>query len=285
MQVLNSIFVCPKSNVARDFRRLYQMKKLFYFSLIVLFSCQLRKQSEPATLPQKISFVARITDSNTALKDTVAKQSVPAPKAVKSPQGIYQTILPFHGEMIQTISFSKDFTYRLQEEYKTGRKDSVVITKGNWSPSNGYIWLYENQLVRGRYFWRDDSLQYFSPFFHKNFPMHALKDAALNETLRSLKKEGMTLFGTGNKMEWSIEIDKEDSAFFTLPSWIQPEGFKIDSSVKNKDSVVYHAKNDLRGIRITVLPYFCTDGDFVYQRQISILYRDKLYGGCGIVYH
>ena len=151
-------------------------------------------------------------------KDTSSHASY-AVTPVKRPSGIYQFILPYQdgGHILHTIAFSPG-TYRLQEEY-SGREDSVVITEGTWAPSQGFIWLYKDQLVRGRYVWKGDSLQYFSPGSNKKFSLSKLQPASSNTVWEDKKKEGAILYGIGTEPFWSVEVTKHDSAVLSMPDW------------------------------------------------------------------
>lgn len=210
---------------------------------------------------------------------------LPAPQTLRAPSGIYQTFLPLDGRMEQTIAFFKDQTYQLQETYHA-KKDSVVITRGNWSPSDGFIWLYQDQVVRGRYKWNGDTLQYFSPSLNKNFSMRPLNDALEHRSGVPAKDQDLLLFGSGNEPFWSLSYNSRDSVSFLLAGWSKPLQLRITSANDTRDSSFYTAASDSAAIRITVYPYFCNDGmsDLVYHHKVRVQYNNQVYTGCGMVY-
>jgi uncharacterized membrane protein len=207
-------------------------------------------------------------------------------ETIKNPLGIYQTRLSYKGGIQHTIAFYKDNTYQLQEKYITAKKDSVVITRGNWSPSDGYIWLYKDQVVNGRYRWKGDTLQYFSPLNKQSFSMQSLTDANENNVWRKKADKGVSIVGIGNEPFWSIEVLRKDSISFLLPDWKKPLLLKISSATSNADSTAYVAKNDSTNLTVTILPFFCSDGmsDYVYSNKMRIRFNDQVYEGCGVVY-
>jgi uncharacterized membrane protein len=227
----------------------------------------------PATTPAdtSISFV----------EDTASHASYAAPQ-IKKPSGIYQFLLSNEAneKILHTIAFYPG-TYRLQEEY-IGKKDSVVITEGTWAPSQGFIWLYKEQLVRGRYTWLGDTLQYFSPRLNKKFSLVKLTPASTNAVWRDKAKQGAILFGVGTEPFWSIEVNKHDSAVLSMPEWTAPLKVKLSSTSLGQDSTVYIAASD--SLRIVVSSYFCSDGmsDFTYSNKVTVYYKGKTYQGCGL---
>jgi uncharacterized membrane protein len=230
-----------------------------------------------------------ITENNNAYtiaKDTSASISLPKVQKIKNPVGIYQALLPFDNKMEQTILFNKDLSYRLEEKYWTGKKDSITITEGTWMPSDGFIWLYKDQLVRGRYKWKGDTLQYFSPVLKKNFSMKHLKDAIQNTAWSNKAKQGIVVFGTGNEPFWNVELNNKDSISFRLSEWEHPLQLKIDSSFKDNDGVAYTAHRDSTQLRVTIFPHFCNDGmsDFIYRNKVKVQYNEQVYTGCAIMY-
>jgi uncharacterized membrane protein len=201
---------------------------------------------------------------------------------IKRPSGIYEFVLPYQNDqkILHTIAFYAG-TYRLQEEY-IGKKDSVVVTEGTWSPSQGYIWLYKDQLVRVRYVWKGDTLQYFNPGSDKKFSLAKLSPASSNPVWREKEKQGVILYGVGNEPFWSIEVSRHDSAVLSMPDWTSPLRVKLSSTNLNRDSTVYLADDD--SLRIVVFAYFCSDGmsDFTYSNKVSVIYKGRTYHGCGV---
>lgn len=214
-------------------------------------------------------------------KDTTSHASYAMPE-IKKPSGIYEFILPYEesGKILHTIAFYPG-TFRLQEEYMD-KKDSVVITEGTWMPSQGFIWLYKEQLVRGRYIWKGDTLQYFSPGLEKKFSLEKLTPASMNAVWRAKEKEGAVLYGIGTEPFWSVEVSKHDSAVLSMPEWTAPLRVKLSSTSLTKDSTVYLAASD--SLHIVVFPYFCSDGmsDFTYSNKVTVRYKGQIYKGCGI---
>jgi len=230
--------------------------------------------------------VIQSNDANTASSGTLSSIPLPAVQKIKSPNGIYQMVLPLKNKVEQTIAFNSDLTYQLQEKYGNGEKDSVVITEGTWTPSDGFIWLYKDQIVRGRYKWKGDTLQYYSPLLKKNFFMRELQDAVQNAAWNNKRKKGVVLFGTGNEPFWNIELDNKDSLSFLVSEWNQPLRIKIDSSFNRSDSIEYIGRTDSTQIRVTLFPQFCNDGmsKFIYRNKVKVQYNHQSYSGCGILY-
>ena len=94
-----------------------------------------------------------------------------------------------------------------------------MITTGNWAPSNGYIWLYKDQVVYSRYTWSGNQLQYFSPVLKKNWGMRHLQDVLQTKTWQNKKGEGAIVFAIGTEPFWSAEVNDRDSIFFQLSDW------------------------------------------------------------------
>jgi uncharacterized membrane protein len=116
--------------------------------------------------------------------------------------------------------------------------------------------------------------------------MQVMKDALLNDVLANKKQQGIILFGLGNEPFWNVELNNKDSVSFQIADWSQPVKLKVDSTIRNKDSLFYLAKNDSIDFKLTVLPYFCNDGmsDYVYGNKVQLQYNHQTYKGCGILY-
>ena len=213
-------------------------------------------------------------------RDTASHESY-APQ-IKKPSGVYQFLLPYDGNttILHTVAFYPT-SFRLQEEY-SGKKDSVVVTEGTWAPSQGFIWLYKEQLARGRYTWKGDTLQYFSPRLNKKFSLTKLTPASANKVWMDKRKQGTILFGVGTEPFWSVEINKRDSIVLSMPDWTVPLHVKIAETKKEKNGTVYSSVTD--SLRVTVHPYFCNDGmsDFIYTNKVTVNYKGKTYEGCGM---
>ena len=212
--------------------------------------------------------------------DTTSHASFTTPP-VKKPSGIYQFLLPYNAEtrILHTIAFYPG-TYRLQEEY-IGR-DSVVVTEGTWTPSQGHIWLYKEQLAHGRYAWKNDTLQYVSPRHNKKFSLAKLLPVNTSPVWQNKRKEGAVLYGIGNEPFWSIEVNKTDSMILSMPDWTQPLRTKLSGITQQTGNKVYTASAD--SLQVTVYPYFCSDGmsDFTYPNKITVRYKGQTLNGCGV---
>jgi uncharacterized membrane protein len=264
--------------------------KFCYLALLFLAACSMPEEKKlQARIDQLDQPVMQSSsDSNAAITapDKDVPLPLPAPKPVKKPDGIYHGVFP-SAALEQTISFSKDFTYELQEKYSANKKDSFVRVTGNWTPSDGFIWLYKDQVVRGRYKWKGDTLQYFNPEVQKNITMAHLTDVMDSKAWRDREQQGVKIFAVGNEPFWSAEFTSKDTISFSLADWSHPIKFHLSSTQKNGDSTSYIAANDSSQIRLTVLPFFCTDGmsEFVYRNRISVAYKTQVYEGCGTVFH
>lgn len=270
-----------------EFSASFPMHRTIFILMIIGMGCSLSEQKKPNTVSKKTdTTIIQTNDANTASADTSDSMLLPAVKKIKSPNGIYHTILPLENKIEQTIAFNRDLTYQLQEKYSGAEKDSVIITEGSWTPSDGFVWLYKDQVVRGRYKWKGDTLQYYSPVIKKNFSMQQLQDANENKAWSVKGKKGIFLFGSGNEPFWNIELDNKDSISFLLSAWEHPLKLKIDSSFNRSDSTAYMGKNDSSQIRVTVFPQFCSDGmsDYVYRNKVKVQYNHQVYTGCGIIF-
>lgn len=259
---------------------------LLYAICIVLASCTLPEEKKIQEEMDSVDKTMITTlDSNAAIFQ-VPEPPVITTEKVKDPNGIYQVLLPSNGKMEQTISFSADNTYRLQEVYYPGKKDSIITSTGTWAPSNGYIWIYEDQLVRGRYSWKGDVLQYFNPLSKKDFSMHRLNDILGNKVWAKRKQQSIKVFGIGNEPFWSIELNKDDSLVFRMSDWSKPLRMKVISSNKTNQSQTLIARNDSTDLQLIIYPLFCSDGmsDYVYPRKTRVIHNGKVFNGCGVVY-
>ena len=255
-------------------------------AVVLVSSCRLPDQkSFEKTLSLMDTAALHTVDSNQAIRDTVLKETLPPPRRIKNPDGIYQAVLPIEGKVEQTVVFHSNNTYELQERY-TEHKDSLVTTTGNWTPSDGYIWLYKDQLVRGRYLWKGDQLHYFSPSLNKSFAMNRHPDIMENKTWKERQGTGLFLFGVGNEPFWNIEYSEKDTLILRMADWKEPVKLKLTSTQKTADSIQYTAQSDSTSLSLTVFPQFCSDGmsDYIYRNRITVRYKDKVLEGCGTTY-
>ena len=224
-----------------------------------------------------------VDTSRSFAKDTTSHASFTVPQ-IKRPSGIYEFVMPYEGDtkIIHTIAFYPN-SFHLEEEYRAA-KDSVVVTEGTWTPSQGFIWLYKDQLVRARYVWKGDTLQYFNPRLNKKFSMTKLTPASANPVWQDMKKGGAVLYGVGTEPFWSVEVKKQDSIILSMPEWTAPLRVKFSSAKKENKNTIYTAETD--SLQVTVSPYFCSDGmsDFIYSNKITIIYKGRTFEGCGVVF-
>lgn len=259
----------------------------FIVAFLVFFSaCTLPAERAAKEAEKKVdTAMIHSSDARAAALDTMNSVSLPPVARVKKPSGIYQAVLPLNEKIEQTIAFNNDLTYKLEEKY-LNKKDSIVVTEGNWTPSDGFIWLYKDQVVRGRYKWEGNTLQYFSPQLKKTFSMKRLEEASQNVAWRSKGREGVVVFGVGNEPFWSVEYNRADTISFLLSEWDHPVKIKVNSFFSTDDSTGYTAQNDSVQLRVTIFPHFCSDGmsDFTYRNKLKVVYNHQVYHGCGIIY-
>jgi len=263
------------------------MYRTIFLLLFIASACTLPEKKKENQLPQKSDTTSLATnDTNAATIDTSAAIILPIVQKIKSPSGIYGATIPLNSTIEQIVAFNPDLTYQLQEKYFNGERDSIVITEGTWVPSDGFIWLYKDQITRGRYKWKGDTLQYCSALLKRNFSMRHLKDAMQNGDWREKSKQGIVAFGAGTEPFWNIEIDNKDSVSFLLSEWDHPLKMKMQSSFKTNDSTSYIAHNDAVHMSVTIFPYFCNDGmsDLTYRNKVRVHYNQQIYNGCGILY-
>ena len=263
------------------------MRLWVIISCLLIISCaeQVAEKSPGAeTGDSTASPVSAAVDSSAGFaKDSPSHASYVAPP-IKKPSGIYQLLLPQEGNtrILHTIAFYPN-SFRLEEEYQN-KTDSVVVTEGTWAPSRGFIWLYKEQLVRGRYVWKGDTLQYFSPKLNKKFSMTKLIPAGSNPAFQAMKKAGAVLYGIGTEPFWSVEVKRQDSLVVSMPDWTQPLRVRYTGLVKEKKGTTYSAPAD--SVQVTILPFFCNDGmsDFIYTHKLILQYKGQTFNGCGFVF-
>lgn len=264
------------------------MFRLLIFLALLTFSCTLpaeKKAKKEAAQKVDSAVSIQTSEANAALYEPTPIETLPVVQKVKSPNGIFQAVLNFDEKVEHTIAFNSDFTFQLEERY-LDHKDSVSVTRGTWTPSDGYIWLYKDQVVGGRYKWKGNTLQYYSPVLKKDFDLHRLQDAYENVAWRNKGKQGLILFGIGNEPFWSVEFNKKDTLSFLMSEWDRPAKLKINSSFNTIDSIGYTAQNDSVSLRVTLYPQFCNDGmsDYTYRQKIKVQFNQQVYHGCGLFY-
>ncbi len=275
------------------------MKSGYLILLLFICSCADHRQQNEAndqadnTISQTDTLQGSVSSNSYAAKPTEAEEVPdavikPKPEQLKSPVGIYRVVFPLDDSLRveQTVKFYNNKTYQLQERYPANKKDSMVVIQGTFLPSNGYIWLYNEQVARGRYKWKGDTLQYYDPVYKKSYSMTKLQDVLVREVWQQKKAEGLVLYGVGNEPFWSLEINSNDTISFRLADWEQALKLKRKETVSVRDTTIYLGQNDSSQIRLMVLPYFCSDGmsDFTYQNKILVKYNNQTYSGCGVVY-
>jgi hypothetical protein len=271
------------------------------YLILLLFICSCadhRQQNEASdqadnTISQSDTLQGSVSSNSYSAKPAEAEEVPdavikPKPEQLKSPVGIYRVVFPLDDSLRveQTVKFYNNKTYQLQERYPANKKDSMVVIQGTFLPSNGYIWLYNEQVARGRYKWKGDTLQYYDPVYKKSYSMTKLQDVLVREVWQQKKAEGLVLYGVGNEPFWSLEINSNDTISFRLADWEHALKLKRKETVSARDTTIYLGQNDSSQIRLMVLPYFCSDGmsDFTYQNKILVKYNNQTYSGCGVVY-
>lgn len=263
------------------------MRASWLLMVICFLSCGEEPEEISVFTPKKNKAAKPIVvdvdaDTITSFTEDTFEKKEPAPVAPNAPSGIYQFLYPLDEQttILHTVSFSKN-RFSLQEEF-LNKKDSVLVAEGTWSPSQGYIWLYKDQLVRGRYVWKGDTLQYFSPAQNKKYSMNQMTSAAQNPVWLKHKNAGAILYGVGTEPFWSIEIFKNDSLVLSMPHWSEPLTTFVSEKTNDAKGRVYKAAPD--SLQITVQPLFCSDGmsDFVYTNKLRIRFKNQVYNGCGV---
>lgn len=223
-------------------------------------------------------------DTNAALRTPALP--LPITPAQREPRGIFRGILFLNEKIEQTVAFNNNNTYRLQEKYLNDDKDSIVTIEGTWAPSDGFIWLYKDQVVRARYKFEDNILKYFNPVSSKTYPMLQIDDIMDNETWKKKEKSGLVFYGIGNEPFWNIAVGNYDSLSFMLADWARPLQLKINYTSNSGDTLAFIGMNDSTKISVTILPYFCSDGmsDYVYRNMVRVKFNNQVYNGCGIIF-
>jgi uncharacterized membrane protein len=261
------------------------MNKAWFASFLIFsYSCgnigrEPSIMASPEELPKIIS-----DSSNFPSNADTTRINPPTTAPVKNPTGTYQFILSQDSVNIeQTIKFYSNRTFRLQERFRAN--DSVAITEGTWSPSNGFIWLYKQQVVRARYQWSGDTLQYFLPSGKHSYPLRKLPEISQNKTWKQRAGTSTVFFGLGNEPFWNIELTA-DSMFMKLADGDRQHRMKINSSSGTEGNLIYSGNSDSIEITLRIFPFFCSDGmsDHVYPQEIRVEYGEEILKGCGMRY-
>lgn len=211
-----------------------------------------------------------------------------ATNTVRPPEGIYQGVLPCNGckGIEHTVLFNPDLTFKLQEKRLGKKEEPAFSAAGNWKPTNGVLWLYQEGVVQARYAWQHDTLVYMDAKTGTRHPLRQLTSALDNDVWRAKKGAGLEFYGAGNEPFWNIEIDEQKSIVFHLAEWGAPQPFKPAPPVASSDSIVYNTAHDSATLRVVIYNTFCSDGmsDFVYPNSVKVLYNGQTYRGCGIRY-
>ena len=234
--------------------------------------------ASPDSLPPIIAMDAHVTADSTSPAPPV---SVP----VKDPEGLFRFNYTIDSQHVEhTIQFNQDKSFRLEEKYYPGEK--VVVTNGHWSPSDGYIWIYNQQVLRGRYKWNGDTLQYYSPSRNQAFSMMQSPSILSNKVWQEKRKQNIKFFGIGNEPFWSVEVSKDNKIFFQLSEWNAPKTFTVTNSGNSEGNLVFNGTGDTSMISLTIYSQFCSDGmsDFVYPRKVNIQLGTTSFSGCGMLY-
>lgn len=261
---------------------------LFFFSF--LMGCSSRDETialqtiTADTVQQNIN-----TEDNagfSADENEVEKLSIPKPQKIKNPSGIYSVTIPSAHERRHTIKFFANNQFQLQEKYENAPEDSIVVTQGTWAPSNGFIWLYRDNVAWGRYKWQGINLAYFNAADGKTLPMQKLTDVMNTKTWQQKLAENLAVYGIGTEPFWSIEHRAGDTLSFLLADKGAPVNLKLLTRTTVNDSTIYLAGNDSMQLKMVVLPFFCSDGmsDNVYQNKILVQFNNQKYSGCGVAY-
>jgi uncharacterized membrane protein len=256
------------------------------FATVIIVSCSCGNIGrEPSIMASPEELPKIISDSSNFPGTIDTSNNLPqSDPPVKNPSGTYQFVFIQDSVNIeQTIKFFANRTFRLQERFRTN--DSVAITEGTWAPSNGFIWLYKQQVVRARYQWSGDTLQYFSPGSKRSYSLMMLPEISQNKTWKERAGTSTVFFGVGNEPFWNIEVTT-DSMFLKLADGDQQHRMKITTTSGSKGSYSLSGTNDSTQVVLTILPFFCSDGmsDYVYPQEIRVEYGQEILKGCGMRY-
>jgi uncharacterized membrane protein len=263
--------------------------------IFILFFCYLTSCENAAKPPLLTEDSAR--PDGTELNDTVPiilqdtsqankAKAITPPPATQLPQGFYRAKLPCQGcpGLEHTVFFKANKTYVI-EEASGDKAGDITKTTGTFNPASGTIWAYKGQVVKARYSWSGDTLNYHLPN-GKRIAMQKLPAAIDNDAWRKKGKEGIRFFGVGNEPFWNLEINQQQGLAFHLAEWSKPLQLPGARATTANDSMVYTASSDTASIKAVIYNRFCSDGmsDFIYTHSIRVDYNGKTFNGCGIMY-
>jgi uncharacterized membrane protein len=219
-------------------------------------------------------------DSHEGFSEETIPLPVPKRPAVQAPAGIYE--LPAQkNHSGHIVRFAPDRRFTMQ--YTTS-PDSVKVDEGTWAVSDGYIWLYKNNIAWGRYRWKGDTLQYFDPSSQKAYAMQKRSDIMENGAWKNKPAEGYIMFGVGTEPFWSVGFTRGDSLELLMADAGKALRLPVTSRTRSGDSVLVEAGTDSTAIRMILLPRFCSDGmsDNIYSQQVVVQYKGQTLKGCGV---
>jgi uncharacterized membrane protein/uncharacterized lipoprotein NlpE involved in copper resistance len=252
--------------------------------LAVCCLCALGCNNETTTTVQAPTATTETDTINYALNEDSIKLQL---ANTTPPEGFYQVMLPCTNckGIEHTVLFNPDLTFRL-EEHVLGSDKTRTKTTGIWKPANGDIWLYKDKSVVARYTWKGDTLNYIDLESDVRIPLRQLPNAADNTAWKNKKDSGIEFYGVGNEPFWNITIDEQRMIVLMLADIAKRIPFKPVKPFLSVDSTVYQTRNDSATLRVVIYNTFCSDGmsDNIYNNKVKVLYKDKEYNGCGIVY-
>jgi uncharacterized membrane protein len=264
------------------------MKYLWLGGLLLwLLSCKdpQKEQRAAEPVPRQVADTVAPPLYRQVHEDTSLALSPPPPKPIKSPSGYFRyTQTEEKTGLEHTIRFHSNHTYHLQQRYRTGEKDSIASEKGTWTPSNGDIWLYKDQVVRGRYRWKGDILHYYQPATKQLHPLQSLPSVMEQPVWKQRAKQQYALFATGTEPFWSVSLSASDTLSFLLADSAIPVSFKLQEELNENGLLVLKGGQDSVQLTVMVQSGFCSDGmsDFMYPHHVEVQLKGQTYKGCGV---
>ena len=242
------------------------------FALSIFCSCNNASDSDKVKSDSSSTVVKKI--------DSVALKST----------GIYSGFVPCTDcEGIATyLSLKPDMTYRIEETHK-GKKDSAVVTNGDWTFENGKISLVENGKSRVSYLAQSDRLVQLGledkPIGGNLGDKFILtrNEVANNPTWKDKKAAGVHFVGLGNEPFWSLEVDKNKGVTFNTPEMKTPVQVTYSDPTVTSNTRNYHLQTGNIVLDVIISQQFCSDGmsDFIYDYKVEVEYKGRKYSGCG----
>jgi len=256
----------------------------FLKSILAIGCLYITGCSDGTTTVQPPADTTETDSTNYALNEDSVKLTLDNPKP---PEGFYQVMLPCTNckGIEHTVLFNPDLSYRLEERV-LGNDQTVNKTAGTWKPVHDDVWLYKDSSVVARYTWHGDTLNYIDLKSGVHIPLRPLQSAMESTAWKSKKAEGIAFFGVGNEPFWNITINEQKSISLNLADWPKPVSFKPAKPIAAADSTVYQTRNDSATLQVVIYNTFCSDGmsDNIYNNKVKVLYNDKVYQGCGVLY-